>query len=107
VLDPYSVDYDCEGGSGDGRAYTGQVDVVGDDPYGLDRDGDGIAAISPPAPTATRHPTTHPKALRRRTLDRVVAVSGIAPTARSATQSADQAPVRITVTSVRAEASAA
>ena len=42
-LDPNSSDYDCEGGSGDGPDYTGTVDVVGDDPYDLDRDGDGIA----------------------------------------------------------------
>jgi hypothetical protein len=41
-LDPDSVDYDCEGGSGDGPDYTGPVDVVGDDHFGLDRDGDGI-----------------------------------------------------------------
>lgn len=42
-LDPYAVDYDCEGGSGDGPEYTGPVEVVGDDHYGLDRDGDGYA----------------------------------------------------------------
>ena len=42
-LDPNSSDYDCEGGSGDGPDYTGRVEVVGDDPYDLDRDGDGIA----------------------------------------------------------------
>ena len=42
-LDPNSADYDCEGGSGDGPDYTGTVRVVGDDPYDLDRDGDGIA----------------------------------------------------------------
>ena len=42
-LDPNSSDYDCEGGSGDGPDYTGMVEVVGDDPYDLDRDGDGIA----------------------------------------------------------------
>ena len=42
-LDPNSSDYDCEGGSGDGPDYTGTVEVVGDDPYDLDRDGDGIA----------------------------------------------------------------
>ena len=42
-LDPNSSDYDCEGGSGDGPDYTGIVEVVGDDPYDLDRDGDGIA----------------------------------------------------------------
>jgi hypothetical protein len=41
-LDPSSSDYDCEGGSGDGPDYTGRVEVVGDDPYGLDSDGDGI-----------------------------------------------------------------
>lgn len=42
-LKPDSPDYDCEGGSGDGPDYTGQVSVVGSDPYDLDRDGDGIA----------------------------------------------------------------
>ena len=35
-------DYDCIEGSGNGPNYTGQVSVVGDDPYGLDRDGDRI-----------------------------------------------------------------
>ena len=42
-LDPDALDYDCEGGSGDGPEYTGTVKVVGDDPYDLDRDGDGVA----------------------------------------------------------------
>ncbi len=42
-LDPYSSDYDCEGGSGDGPDYTGPVAVVGDDHYGLDSDSDGYA----------------------------------------------------------------
>lgn len=42
-LDPYASDYDCEGGSGDGPNYTGPVEVVGDDHYGLDADGDGYA----------------------------------------------------------------
>ena len=42
-LDPNSSDYDCEGGSGDGPDYTATVEVVGDDPYDLDRNGDGIA----------------------------------------------------------------
>jgi hypothetical protein len=40
-LDPDSYDYDCEGGSGNGPDYTGEVRVVGDDPFGLDRDRDG------------------------------------------------------------------
>lgn len=40
-LDPYASDYDCEGGSGDGPAYTGMVTVVGEDHYGLDADSDG------------------------------------------------------------------
>jgi membrane protein involved in colicin uptake len=40
-LDPYISDYDCEGGSGDGPAYTGTVAVVGEDHYGLDADSDG------------------------------------------------------------------
>lgn len=42
-LDPSSPDYDCEGGSGDGPDYTGRVEIVGSDPHGLDRDGDGVA----------------------------------------------------------------
>ena len=42
-LDPNSPDYDCAGGSGNGPDYTGPVRVVGDDPHGLDRDGDGYA----------------------------------------------------------------
>ena len=39
---PPAADYDCEGGSGDGPAYTGRVYVTGGDPYGLDRDGNGV-----------------------------------------------------------------
>jgi hypothetical protein len=42
-LRPDVSDYDCESGSGDGPYYTGYVEVVGDDHYDLDRDGDGIA----------------------------------------------------------------
>lgn len=42
-LDPSASDYDCAGGSGDGPEYTGPVQVVGSDPYGLDSDGDGYA----------------------------------------------------------------
>lgn len=41
-LDPSASDYDCEGGSGDGPLYTGTVEVLGIDHYGLDDDGDGI-----------------------------------------------------------------
>lgn len=41
-LDPYAYDYDCEGGSGDGPAYTGTVSVVGEDHFDLDRDSDGV-----------------------------------------------------------------
>ena len=41
-LDSESPDYDCEGGSGDGPDYIGEVKVVGSDHYDLDRDGDGI-----------------------------------------------------------------
>jgi hypothetical protein len=40
-LEPAS-DYDCIGGSGNGPAYTGTVEVIGTDIYGLDADGDGI-----------------------------------------------------------------
>jgi hypothetical protein len=42
-LKPDSPDYDRAGGSGDGPDYTGPVQRVGDDPYDLDRDGDGAA----------------------------------------------------------------
>jgi endonuclease YncB( thermonuclease family) len=42
-LDPNASDYDCAGGSGDGPFYTGPVRVIGPDPFGLDRDGDGSA----------------------------------------------------------------
>jgi hypothetical protein len=41
-LDPNSADYDCAGGSGNGPDYTGTVQVIGYDEYGLDADGDGI-----------------------------------------------------------------
>jgi hypothetical protein len=41
-LDPNAADYDCEGGSGNGPDYTGEVTVVGEDHFGLDADGDGI-----------------------------------------------------------------
>ena len=42
-LTPGIGDYDCAGGSGDGPNYTGRVEVVGHDEFGLDRDGDGLA----------------------------------------------------------------
>ena len=45
-LDPNSPDYDCQGGTGNGPDYTGPVMVVGDDHFGLDRDGDGAACES-------------------------------------------------------------
>ncbi len=38
---PIASDVDCIGGSGNGPAYTGAVQVIGSDIYGLDRDGDG------------------------------------------------------------------
>ncbi|MFI5720479.1 hypothetical protein [Nocardia sp. NPDC051750] len=38
---PITSDVDCEGGSGNGPAYTGQVRVIGPDDYDLDRDGNG------------------------------------------------------------------
>ncbi|ROO52226.1 surface rod structure-forming protein G [Micromonospora sp. Llam0] len=41
---PFASDVDCAGGSGNGPAYVrGPVRVVGQDVYGLDRDGDGVA----------------------------------------------------------------
>jgi endonuclease YncB( thermonuclease family) len=46
-LDPNAYDYDCAGGEGDGPNYvSGPVYVVGDDPFDLDRDGDGVACES-------------------------------------------------------------
>jgi hypothetical protein len=42
-LDAAAADYDCAGGSGDGPEYTGEVRVVGEDHFDLDRDGDGVA----------------------------------------------------------------
>lgn len=40
-------DYDCAGGSGNGPNYvSGPVKVVGADPFGLDRDHDGIGCDS-------------------------------------------------------------
>jgi hypothetical protein len=45
-LRPDVSDYDCAGGSGDGPYYTGYVEVVGNDHYDLDRDGDGVACES-------------------------------------------------------------
>jgi hypothetical protein len=41
-LDPNASDYDCSGGSGNGPKYTGPVQVLGYDHYGLDADGDGV-----------------------------------------------------------------
>jgi resuscitation-promoting factor RpfB len=41
-LNPNASDYDCAGGSGDGPLYTGRVEVIGVDHYGLDADGDGV-----------------------------------------------------------------
>lgn len=41
---PIASDVDCQGGSGNGPAYVaGPVTVVGQDIYGLDRDGNGVA----------------------------------------------------------------
>ncbi|MEY2443101.1 MAG: hypothetical protein QOJ46_2527 [bacterium] len=40
-LNSSSPDYDCAGGSGNGPDYTGTVQVVGNDHFDLDRDGDG------------------------------------------------------------------
>jgi hypothetical protein len=46
-LDPDAYDYDCEGGEGDGPDYiAGPVTVGGDDPFDLDRDGDGTGCDS-------------------------------------------------------------
>lgn len=39
---PIDSDVDCEGGSGNGPSYSGQVTVVGEDIYGLDADDDGV-----------------------------------------------------------------
>lgn len=43
-LDPNASDYDCAGGEGDGPEYVeGPITVVGEDHFGLDSNGDGIA----------------------------------------------------------------
>jgi hypothetical protein len=39
---PIASDVDCAGGTGNGPVYTGTVQVIGPDEYGLDRDGDGL-----------------------------------------------------------------
>lgn len=41
-LNPDASDYDCEGGSGNGPYYTGEVTVIGVDHYGLDANGNGV-----------------------------------------------------------------
>lgn len=43
---PRLYDYDCKTGKGDGPGFTGKVKVTGNDPYDLDRDGDGIGCNS-------------------------------------------------------------
>ncbi|MDG4665573.1 hypothetical protein [Mycobacterium sp. 236(2023)] len=44
---PVDSDVDCAGGSGNGPSYVqGPVQVLGDDIYDLDRDGNGIACES-------------------------------------------------------------
>jgi hypothetical protein len=44
VCVPVASDVDCASGSGNGPAYVqGPVYVIGEDIYGLDRDGDGVA----------------------------------------------------------------
>jgi hypothetical protein len=41
---PIASDVDCAGGKGNGPEYVyGPITVIGDDIYGLDRDGDGVA----------------------------------------------------------------
>jgi hypothetical protein len=45
-LDPNASDYDCASGKGNGPKYTGMVTVVGNDHFGLDRDGDGVGCES-------------------------------------------------------------
>jgi hypothetical protein len=41
-LNPNSPDYDCIGGGGNGPDYTGTVQVLGNDHFGLDSDHDGV-----------------------------------------------------------------
>ncbi|WP_433307667.1 G5 domain-containing protein [Actinoplanes sp. CA-030573] len=44
---PIASDVDCAGGSGNGPVYVdGPIQVIGSDPYDLDRDGDGVACDS-------------------------------------------------------------
>ncbi|MFN0089480.1 MAG: hypothetical protein ACKVWR_04295 [Acidimicrobiales bacterium] len=47
---PIAFDVDCAGGSGNGPVYVPgpvAVVVIGDDPYELDADGDGIGCEAP------------------------------------------------------------
>lgn len=39
---PPALDYDCDGGEGNGPRYTRRVRVTGPDSYDLDRNGDGV-----------------------------------------------------------------
>lgn len=61
-------DYDCAGGGGDGPNFvTGPVRVVGDDPFELDRDGNGVGcetseSSAPPATTPAPAPPKEPGA---------------------------------------------
>jgi hypothetical protein len=55
-LDPTLSDYDCIGGTGDGPGYAYQVSVVGDDPFELDDDGDGVGCESSPVRPASPAP---------------------------------------------------
>ena len=43
---PIASDVDCAGGSGNGPAYAGPVQVIGSDIYDLDSNGDGYACES-------------------------------------------------------------
>jgi hypothetical protein len=98
-LDPTAIDYDCAGGTGDGPEYTSRVEVIGDDHYGLDRDGDGTGCDASEALITTRQRITSPKALRPRTSDREAEALVTAPTERLATPSGDRARVPTTAES--------
>jgi hypothetical protein len=55
---PMSEDVDCAGGDGNGPVYIDYpVEVIGEDVYGLDHDGDGVGCESETTPTTDPAPT--------------------------------------------------
>lgn len=65
-LDAAAADYDCAGGSGDGPEYTGEVRVVGEDDFDLDRNGDRVACSPRDEAAAPAQPASARAGARRR-----------------------------------------